>query len=314
MAVAELVARLAGQVEVFRRGDRAVVGHPRTGIDLRELWRLTGDEASRDAVRVSAWLCWFRFLTSSGWSGREDYRRARRDFRRLVATGADRVPLPLQLPGGEPPPDDPPRPAPDSAASWGGDVIAQLIARSLRRAPDRGGFLAGLVPVLLTRYRQTGVLPDLDQAVAVARLARAAVPAGHPAHLTCLVQLSRVLSIRAERTWVLPDLDEAVVAARDALSGAPAGHPDRATSLLQLGSVLLIRAGWTGAAPDLDEAIELGRAAVGAVPADAEIRPRYLSHLGSALRLHAAWTGSPTDLDAVGVWSGFERGAGRRSS
>jgi hypothetical protein len=94
---------------------------------------------------------------------------------------------------------------------------------------------------LLMRYRRTGELVHLDEAVEVGRQAVAAAPADHPDRPMYLSNLGNGLRTRFRRAGKLADLNEAIEVGRQAVAAISKHHPDRPSCLLNLSSGLRTR-------------------------------------------------------------------------
>jgi tetratricopeptide (TPR) repeat protein len=170
-----------------------------------------------------------------------------------------------------------------------------------RADADRARHLSVLGTAWVDRYGITGMVADVDHAVAVHRRAVAldvsdpADRAGHQANL------SGALLTRYNATGTVSDLDEAVTTARTAAgiaraagapaagapgAGAPAagaiGHARR-TGNSALATALLRRYLYGRVPADLDEAIVAGGEAVAAAPAGDPARPGLQANLANLL-------------------------------
>jgi hypothetical protein len=97
--------------------------------------------------------------------------------------------------------------------------------------PDHAGWLNSLGVMLESRYKRTGAMADLEEAISVARQAVDATPADHPDCPGYLNNLGVMLESRYKRTRAMADLEEAIGVARQAVDATPAYHPDRAGRL-----------------------------------------------------------------------------------
>ena len=109
----------------------------------------------------------------------------------------------------------------------------------------------------------------MTEAVAVARAATQAVPAGHPDRAGLLFNLASVLwerfaygeEIRVAPSGQLTDQAGAIDTLRAAARVITADHPERPRILARLGFGLRIQSERTGNHTNLADAIEVGRAA-----------------------------------------------------
>ena len=90
---------------------------------------------------------------------------------------------------------------------------------------------SGLVNVfeqscLIPRYKQTGGIGDVNEAIVLARGALSLCPPGHLDRSTFLNNLAACLISRYNKIGGIEDVNEAIIIARDALSLCPPGHPD----------------------------------------------------------------------------------------
>jgi CHAT domain len=122
------------------------------------------------------------------------------------------------------------------------------------RTIDKTVFLAH---TLLTRFDDSAVLADLDEAQALMERVVAARSDAPPPNAVAM--LTTALRTRFERTRRIPDLDRAIVVCRDALRTTPSGHPTIALLRQSLLVCLLRRAEHLGQDTDLTEAIGLAR-------------------------------------------------------
>lgn len=114
-----------------------------------------------------------------------------------------------------------------------------------------------LAHTLLTRFDDSAVLSDLDEAQALVERLVAAEPAAPPPNAVAM--LATALRARFERTRRITDLDRAVVVCRDAVGTTPTGHPTLAVLQQSLLVCLLRRAEHLGQDTDLTEAIDIAR-------------------------------------------------------
>ncbi|KUN57212.1 hypothetical protein AQJ46_48445 [Streptomyces canus] len=152
---------------------------------------------------------------------------------------------------------------------------------------------------LLTRFRRTGTVADLDTAVDRLQAAADATPADHSNHAGMLSDLGMALLDRFKRVGAVADLDAAVNRLQEALDAIPEDHTDRPEVLNNLGLALRDRFGRTGSMADLDTAIDHLQEALDATPGDHTDPAAMLSNLGMALRDRFERDGAMADLDTA---------------
>ncbi|KAJ3543667.1 hypothetical protein NMY22_g3058 [Coprinellus aureogranulatus] len=130
---------------------------------------------------------------------------------------------------------------------------------------------------LSKRFKATGDLDLVAEAVTVKKRVLQLVPEGHESVPWSLHNLSYSLSIT-----LMPD-----------------GDKDLPIGLNSLGVLLMIRFGRTGDPSDLDEGLSVHQRAVQLGPEDDPHLPGRLNGLGDAFKNHFGLTGDPSDLDAA---------------
>ncbi|MFF5488286.1 CHAT domain-containing protein [Streptomyces virginiae] len=265
---------------------------------------LRDDDGDVEARFALGWLHWYRYLALPEGQDREDLATAAQAFVPCFLVGAG--PLPdLLLP---------------ALAEFSADTAVALLDQALgghdvsltsaavqlwqrivaavpAEHPDRAAMLTNLGTALRARFEQTGVLADLDDALAVSRQAVRSASAGLPERAEILSNLAKTLYAKFTRTGVLADLDEAINIGRQAVQAAPAHHPDQAANLSTLGNTLRARFDRTGALTDLEEALAASRQAVSMTPMNEPRRPGMLSNLALVLATLFEQTGTSADLD-----------------
>jgi tetratricopeptide (TPR) repeat protein len=107
------------------------------------------------------------------------------------------------------------------------------------RNPDRPGRQTMLVIALMTRYRQSGAVDDLTEALSIAETTLAAPPYNGIARSIRLSNASVAYLARFELDGSAADADQAIEYAQAAVSASPLGSPSLGTALLDLGLVRL---------------------------------------------------------------------------
>jgi tetratricopeptide (TPR) repeat protein len=146
-----------------------------------------------------------------------------------------------------------------------------VVALAARDHPLLSGYLSHLGTAWVDRFRMTGRIADLDNAI-VAHQKALVLPPPYPADRAGFrANYSSAVLARYEATGESGDLDQAVALAREAVELAPdarAGHADRAarfalsTSLQSLTAALASRFQLRRDRADLDEAIDVAREAI----------------------------------------------------
>src|ERR1700756_5769862 len=89
---------------------------------------------------------------------------------------------------------------------------------------------------LLERYKNSGILAELDEAISTLRNANELLPQNHSVKATCLNDLGISVVRRFEHLADPADLDEAITAMQLAVGLTPDGHPDKPARLNNLGN------------------------------------------------------------------------------
>ncbi|MFJ9848385.1 CHAT domain-containing protein [Streptomyces sp. NPDC101150] len=178
---------------------------------------------------------------------------------------------------------------------------AGLWRRILDAAPKehrhRVRHLSQLALALRSRFRCTGTLADLDEALDALRAAVAGA-ADDPVRYGHLVDACTLLQARFTHSHDVADLDGAIAAGTEVVERAPAGFGQRPVAVSNVAGALRTRAQHTGSGDDVDRAIDLLRSAVGDFPANNPSRISALANLATALRTRYQQTGGYADLDA----------------
>ncbi|KAG1724957.1 CHAT domain-containing protein [Suillus paluster] len=177
----------------------------------------------------------------------------------------------------------------------------KVFRATLQRCPSdhsrQSACLNNLANSLQDRFKQRGVLSDLDEAIELHRAALLLRPPGHSDRSMSLNNLAVSLRGRFKQRSVLSDLDEAIELHRAALLLRPPGHSDRSMSLNNLAISLQDRFKQRGVLSDLDEAIELHRAALLLRPPGHSLRTSSLNNLAVSLQDRFKQRGVLSDLD-----------------
>nr|BFE57425.1 CHAT domain-containing protein [Dactylosporangium thailandense] len=176
------------------------------------------------------------------------------------------------------------------------DRAIRLLREAAARGsgPQRAVYLVNLCSAQQNRFRATGDVSAVDEAVAAGseavRVAAAEVlPAAEG-------NLGAALRLRYETLGRDADLAAAVEHGRAALAAAPPDDPRDVTYRSSLSSALQARYDRFGDPDDLGEAIVLGEAVLAREPAGSPSRAGHLSNLGIGLRQRYLLTGDADDL------------------
>ncbi|KAG1856954.1 TPR-like protein [Suillus subalutaceus] len=180
------------------------------------------------------------------------------------------------------------------------DDVEQCRA-ALERCPPghslRPESLSNLAKSLRDRFRQRGVLSDLDECIELNRAALLLRPPGHSDRPPSLNNLAVSLSDRFTQRGLPSDLNESIEFNRAALLLHPPGHDARWFPLSNLALSLRERFRQLGVPSDLDECIELNRAALLLRPPGHFLRPQSLSNLALSLQDRFTQRSVLSDLD-----------------
>ncbi|KAG1838255.1 CHAT domain-containing protein [Suillus subluteus] len=163
--------------------------------------------------------------------------------------------------------------------------------------PDRSSALNDLGISLRDRFKQLGLLADLDQAIQFHRTALVLCFPGHSGRFSSLNNLAVSLRVRVEQCGVLADLDEAIEFHRAALALRSPVHSHRSLPLNNLAITLRVRFEQQGVQADLDKAIEFHRDALALRALGHPNRFSSLNSLAVTLRVRFEQRGVQGDLD-----------------
>ncbi|KAI8686541.1 CHAT domain-containing protein [Fusarium keratoplasticum] len=163
------------------------------------------------------------------------------------------------------------------------------LARQLVQAPvhpldhsQRQEYLEQLSSALSLRAEDSGDLTDLDEAVELAREAKATTPTDHLSWPMILSSLGLVLGKRFKKTQDIADLNEAIELALQAASSLGEGHPNRAENLSLAAALLNVKFRVTRAENDSQQATSLLQEAL--LQAEAPVGTRINAGSDLALR------------------------------
>ncbi|MBL1101281.1 CHAT domain-containing tetratricopeptide repeat protein [Streptomyces coffeae] len=166
----------------------------------------------------------------------------------------------------------------------------RVCREALAAAPDDAGARSRLAEVLrqLAGLEGTGAAEALDEAVALARAALDATPAGRPLYARFQCRLGITLHQRFTARADPEDLRAAADAARRAVAATPVGDPDRPERLSVLAQVRRLDHERRQDAEALGALIDDARAAAEAAPPGHRLRAQALTLYAHALGLRAA--------------------------
>ncbi|KDR67646.1 hypothetical protein GALMADRAFT_130099 [Galerina marginata CBS 339.88] len=161
----------------------------------------------------------------------------------------------------------------------------------------RSGSLRKLANDLHARFRQLGLIEDLEYAVSSHREAVTLCPPGHPNRPDSLNNLGIALRTRFSQLGQIEDLEDAISSLHEILTLCPPGHPNRPPSLHSLGTALRARFDQLGQTEDLEDAISSLREALTLRPPGHPDRSYSLMSLGSAVQTRFGQLGRIEDLE-----------------
>jgi tetratricopeptide (TPR) repeat protein/CHAT domain-containing protein len=150
--------------------------------------------------------------------------------------------------------------------------------------------------LLHKRYKNLGVLEDLDDSIAYCRRAIEIMAHDDEDYITMIACRASLLDDRFDRCRRDLDLDEAIASYRQAIKIAPADYSKLPSWLNKLAISLRQRFTRYGEAEDLIEAIASHRKAIEIIPAGHRDFPGWLSNLGNALDSRFSRYGEDGDL------------------
>ncbi|MGW6742892.1 CHAT domain-containing protein [Streptomyces sp. NPDC055025] len=313
MVEEQLTAVWARLLRIADTGDPSPALEPQALTEARQLTELldtnTIEFSDITAWYALGWLHFHRYTALPDGQGSTDLGSAVKAFTPCFLTGTGALPeplLPILADTAAPYAELLFQQARDSAdpdlLTAAVDLCRRIAQAAPADHPHRGLMVSNLGLALRDRFRRTGDLSDLDQAIVIGQEAARAAPTDYPRRALILSNLGLALRDRFRRTGDLPDLDQAIDHLQAAVQATPTDPTDRAGHLNTLGLALRERFGRTGDLPDLDQAIDHLQAAVQATPTDPTDptdRADYLNNLGLTLEDRFKRTGDLSDLDQV---------------
>lgn len=147
--------------------------------------------------------------------------------------------------------------------------------------------LTNLGIALVTRFKETGALKDLEDSTRCFRLCLHLRPPGHPGRDLAINNLGTQLILRFENTFNTSDISEAIALLYESASYRPYGHPDWASVHANIVTALKARYVHTCDLADLEEALRVHASYYGKLTeSDMSTgwRDYYASHEGATLR------------------------------
>ncbi|KAK1855454.1 TPR domain-containing protein [Colletotrichum chrysophilum] len=148
---------------------------------------------------------------------------------------------------------------------------------------------------LFTKFEKSKKLDDLDEAIAVARMALEATPLQHPKKIENLKNIGFGLRHRFSLTQEIADNDATISHSRDALEITPTGE-DRELFLQHVAQGLEVRFHLVGAIADLEEAIGFTKELISIL---GEHNPRNVRRLNVLGRMYAMKFGRTQALEDI---------------
>ncbi|RXW23892.1 hypothetical protein EST38_g1943 [Candolleomyces aberdarensis] len=177
------------------------------------------------------------------------------------------------------------------------DSAIQLCREALALQPGNPELIAVLADTIRHRANETMSLPDLSEAISLAREALEFRPFPHPDRSISLNNLGNALLDLYQLTETMADAEEVISVYREALELQPLSPLERSHSLNNLANALLERHWRAGTMADLEEGISLLRGALELRPPGHSYRSDSLSDLGNALLDRHQCTGIIDDLE-----------------
>ncbi|EDR04555.1 uncharacterized protein LACBIDRAFT_165492, partial [Laccaria bicolor S238N-H82] len=147
--------------------------------------------------------------------------------------------------------------------------------------PPKGSRLHDLGHALMVRYKQSGNLIDLNEAITVYQHASRLADGAHPVNFLCHIELTDVLFLRFERLGERDDLDQSIHILKDVLRSIGDDSSRRAICLNQLGVALAQRYQCSGTSSDLHESFVFFKEAVSLADTDTR-KVMYLINLSNS--------------------------------
>ncbi|BCB73648.1 hypothetical protein GCM10022251_77600 [Phytohabitans flavus] len=310
----QLIAALTRRIRAFELGERGAVLDRMALVEVDALFEHVTDAEDGvpfDAVRVVAWLYWYRYQAQP--DENSDLEAALRLFSPMADVDPRTVPVVVRqylasVADRSSDLEQRARTAVDQlqramnsddieALNQSIALLADTVTVSPADSDGRAALLSMLGVALRVRFERTGAEADIDRAVRVGREAAAATSSGHTDRRGYPSNLGGTLQTRFGHSADLADLDEATRVSQEATATIPDEHPDRAAMLTNLGLALRTRFARIGDVVDLDEAIRVGQRAMAAMPDDQPDRPAMLLNLGGSLDMRFECTGAIVDLD-----------------
>ncbi|TEB27234.1 hypothetical protein FA13DRAFT_1794870 [Coprinellus micaceus] len=148
-----------------------------------------------------------------------------------------------------------------------------------------------------TRFSRTGMVSDVEEAIAAGTRAVNLMPEYHTSFPGLLNSLGNSLQTRFQVTNSLSDLDQAISVHQRGLKLTPPGHADLHLFHTNLGNAFKNRFNLTGEISDINEAIARARSAVQLVPHSHCECPLWILGLANALQMRFVMTGDIRDID-----------------
>jgi tetratricopeptide (TPR) repeat protein len=161
--------------------------------------------------------------------------------------------------------------------------------------PDRARIMYNLGYALENRYKVTKMLPDIEEAIKLMRIALD-ITTSALSRATYLIRLGQLLYALYPSRKTIDELEEAIRVTHIALTLTPDG-PDQTKPLAYLGKYLYLGYWRRRSSTDLDEAIRLTRIAARVASESDPHKSLYMFRLGSYLSTRHSSAESEADLE-----------------
>jgi len=148
-----------------------------------------------------------------------------------------------------------------------------------------------------TRFKQTGDVSDLTEAISIQQRAVKLIPEDHPRIPGYLNNLGMSFSYRFGRIGDVSDLTEAIQIHQRAVNLTHDGNPEMQINLNNLGTSFKERFQRTGDIRDLSEAISISHRVVQLTPEGHPLMPMWLNNLGTSFLYRFEHTHDVSDLE-----------------
>jgi CHAT domain-containing protein len=184
-----------------------------------------------------------------------------------------------------------------AAADRAVDLLRGVLRLSEGRPEVHAAAVRGLRSALGNRYRRTGDLDSLTEAITLTRAATVATPPDPAGSADAQGWLGGLLVQRFERTGDPADLAESIRVGHESVAGTADDDPDLSLRLAALGNALKLRYRLGGDPADIAAAIAAGTRAIERAHDDDPNRFSHLTNLASFHQEHFERTADLASLD-----------------